>query len=182
MKMKYIGVLLLVTLALLLGCAPAETIMAPAIETSPSLVTSEEQEQVIKDLAYIKVVVLGYSDDADAEDEGISIAIFYYDSKSELINFENIPTTVTIRLYGYKDILELLQHDKMEFIGETQVTVDHSMQLSEMLIKYIRIPFENITVDQDKYYESGTIKVTVTTPEQGDFEATVDMVTLYTGD
>ena len=170
---------LLTALTLVSGCGPPETVTAPPIDTSPSPATSLEQEQVIKDLAYIKVLALGYSDDADPEDDGISVDISYYDSKSEHIDFQDIPIVVTIQLYGYTDFLDVFQHEKMEFIGETQVTVDHSMKLSEMFGKYIKIPFENIMVDQDKYENYGTMKVTVTTPEQGDFETMTDLMSLY---
>ena len=170
---------LLTTLTLVAGCGSPETVIAPPIDTSPSPATSPEQGQTIEDLAYIKVLAGGYSDDADPEDDGISIDISYYDSKSEHIDFWDIPVVVTIQLYGYTDFLDVFQDEKMEFIGETQVTVDHSMKLSEMFGEYIRIPFENIMVDQDKYENYGTIKVTVTTPEQGDFEAMQDLVGLY---
>lgn len=158
-----LAVVVLVCLLLLTGCAP-----------SP--------QKVIEDLAYIKVMAVGYSDDADPEDDGIALDIMYYDSKSEHVDFCDIPVLVTIKLYGYRDVLDTFDHEKMEFLCQTQVTVDHSMKLSEMFGEYIRIPFENIVVDQNKYYKFGTMKVTVATPKQGDFEAIEDLARLYPED
>ena len=81
--------------------------------------------------------------------------------------------------FGYRDILDTFKHDRMELISRTEVTVDHSMRLSEMFGNYIRVPFETIPVDRTKYYCFGTIKVVVTTPQQGNFEAFEDLVRLY---
>ena len=89
---------------------------------------------------------------------------------------------MTIELYGYIEIWDLFDHEKMELIYQEQVTVDHSMRISEMFGKYIRIPFENIMVDRNKYDELGTIKVTVTTPKQGNFQEMQDLVRLYPED
>jgi len=143
---------------------------------------SPPAKQIIEDLAYIKIMASGYSDDADPEDDGIAIDIMYYDSKSQHIDFKNIPVEVGIELYGYGDVGDTFDHDKMELICTTQATIDHSMKLSEMFGEYIRIPFENIMVDPNKYYEFGTIKVTITTLEQGDFQDIKDLVRLYSED
>jgi len=70
----------------------------------------------------------------------------------------------------------------MELVCKTQVTVDHSMSMSESVGNYIRIPFENIPIDRGKYYEIGTMKVTVTMPGQGDFQSIQDGVRLYSED
>jgi hypothetical protein len=173
-----VALALLVCVPFVTGCAPPETVIAPPAETTPSL----EKEQVIKDLAYIKILVLGYGDDADPEDDGISLDILYYDSKGEPVDFYDIPVLVTIELYGYRDVFDFLDHEKMEFVCKTQVTVDHSMRLTEMFGKYIRIPFENIPVNHSDYLDQGTMKVVVTTPKQGEFEAIQDLVWLYPKD
>jgi len=156
------AVVALVCVLLLTGCAPSE--------------------KVIKDLAYIKILASGYSDDPDPQEDGIALDIMFYDSKSEHITFRDIPVTVAIELYGYTDIWDTFDHEKMEFVYQQQVTVDHSMRISEMFGEYIRIPFENIMVDPNKYYEFGTIKATVTTLEQGDFQDIQDLVRLYPED
>ena len=158
--------------------APPETVTAPPGETLPA----PPSEELIKDLAYIKILVSGYSDDPDPQDDGIALDIMFYDSKSEPISFHDIPVTVTIELYGYREVLDTFDHEKMEPVYQQQVTVDHSMRMSEMFGNYIRIPFENITVDQNEYYEFGTIKVTATTPQQGDFQDMEDLVRLYPED
>jgi hypothetical protein len=120
-----------------------------------------------------------YSDDADPQSDGIALDISFYNSKSELITFRDTPVTVTIELYGYKQILDTFDHEKMKSVYQQQITVDHSPTFSEMFGKYIRIPFENIRVDQNKYCEFGTIKVTLTTSEQGSFQDLCDLVRLY---
>jgi hypothetical protein len=170
----------IISIVLIGACAPPETVTAPPGGTVPPPTLSPEK--VIKDLAYIKILVSGYSDDPDPQEDGITLDIMFYDSKSEPITFYDIPVTVTIELYGYREVLDTFDHEKMELIYQAQVTVDHSMRMSEMFGKYIRIPFENIMVDQNKYYEFGTIKVIVITPKQGNFEAIQDLVKLCAKD
>ncbi len=151
---------------LVLGaCAPA-----PTPSSSPG--------GVIEDLAYIKIFVSDYSDDADLQTDGIALNISFYNSKSKPITFEDIAVTATIELYGYSGIFDAFDHDRMKLVYQQQVTVDHSMTLSEY-DEYIRLPFENIMVDQSRYYEFGTIKVIMATPRQGDFPDMQDIVRLY---
>jgi len=166
---------------LLTGCAPPETVTAPPGETTPSPAPPKE-EQVIKDLANIKIMAMSKNWDADAADDGIALDISYYDSKGQPITFRDTSVTVGIELYGYREVLDTFDHKKTELVYQQQVTVDHSMKMSEMFGNYIRIPFENSMVDQNKYYEFGTIKVTVITPKQGNFEAIQDLVKLYAKD
>ena len=170
-----LAVVALVCVLLLTGCTPLETVTAPPGQTSPAL----SSEKVIKDLACIRIQTLGYNDDADPQTDGIALDVMFYASKDKYITFRDIPVTVTIELYAYREVLDAFHHEKMEFVYQQQVTVDHSMRLSEMGGKYIRIPFENIMVDQNKYYKFGTIKVTVAAPKQGDFQDMQDLVRLY---
>ena len=164
-KTYIIGVLLITVLLVLGACAPA-----PAPTSSPG--------GVIEDLAYIIIFVSAYSDDADLQTDGIAVNISFYNSKSKPITFEDIAVTATIELYGYSGIFDAFDHDRMRLVHQQQVTVDHSMTLSEY-DEYIRLPFENIMVDQSRYYEFGTIKVIMATPRQGDFSDMQDMVMLY---
>jgi len=174
-------VALLVSVLFVTGCvSPPETVTAPPAKPAPP--EEAPAKQIIEDLAYIKIMASGYSDDADPEDDGIALDIEFYDSKSEPITFRDTPVTVIIELYGYRDIADTFDHGKMELICTTQVTVAHSMKLSEMFGEYIRIPFENISIDRSKYYEFGTIKVTVTISKQGDFQDMQDLVRLYPED
>lgn len=175
-----LAVAVLTCMLLLTGCAPPETVIAPPGGTTPPPAASSQK--VIEDLAYIKTLVSGYSDDADPQKDGVALDISFYNSKSETITFRDIPVAVTIELYGYREVFDTFDHDKMELVYQQQVTVDHSMRMSEMFGKYIRMPFDNIMVDQNKYCEFGTIKVTVTTPKQGDFQDIQDLVRLYPED
>ena len=159
---------ILVCVLLLTGCASP-------VQTSPVA----SSEKVIKDLACIRIQTLGYNDDADPQQDGIALDVMFYDSKDKHITFRDIPVTVNIELYAYREVSDAFHHEKMEFVYQQQVTVDHSVRTSEMGGNYIRIPFENIVIDQDKYYKFGTIKVTVTTSEQGDFQDMQDLVRLY---
>jgi len=134
---------------------------------------------MIKDLQYIRILTSTYSDDADPEPEGVSIDIMYYDSKSESINFRNTPVFVHIELYGYRERPPFeFDHNKMERVYGASIIMDHSMTMSEMFGKYIRIPFEDISIDQTKYDRYGTVKVTVETA-QGTFSTMEDIVMLY---
>jgi len=180
MKGLVFGIILATFLAMSFGaCAPPETVTAPPAETAPAPVPPAKTEGVIKDLATISIMTVSKNWDADAEDDGIAIDIMYNDSKGQSVRFSNMPVNVTIELYGYRSVADTFDHKKMEFLCKTQVTVDHSMSMSEMFGNYIRIPFESMPVDRSKYYEYGTMKVIVTTPSQGDFEAIEDCVMLY---
>ena len=86
---------------------------------------------------------------------------------------------VVIELYGYHDISDTFDHNKMELVHKESITIDHSMGLGEMFGKYIRIPFDGISVDPKEYYEYGTIKVTVEMLGKGNFSDGVDLVPLY---
>lgn len=161
-------------------CKPPETVTAPPGKTSQP--TAPSADEIIEDLAYIKISTSGYSDDPDPRSDGIGLDISFYDSRSEQITFRDIPVTVAVELYGYKDLLDTFDHDKMELVYQQHVTIDHSMRMSEMFgkyIKYIRIPFENMIINRNEYYEFGTIKVTIMTAKQGNFQDVEDLVRLY---
>lgn len=189
LKTQIAGVLLITVLLILGACAPAPTPRpfppprseTPAPAPTPTPTPAPEKEQVIKDLASIQIMAMSKNWDADAADDGIALNIRYYDSKGQSITFRDINVTLSIELYGYRGILDTFDHKKMELVYQQQDTIDHSMKMSEMFGS-LRIPFENIRVDQNKYYELGTIKVTVITPQQGNFEATQDLVRLYAKD
>lgn len=165
---------------------PAPT-PAPAPVSPPT--PAPAPERGLEDLAYIKIFAAGYSDDADPETDGISLRIAFYDSKSERITFQEIPVTVTIKLYGYRDIFDFSLKKNRELVHQQQVTIDHSVMtgrtaegVPQIIRENIKTPFENIMVDQNKYYHLGTMEVTVTTPEQDDFQDMQDMVRLYPED
>jgi hypothetical protein len=149
--------------------------IVPIIMVGP---LSKEQKGEIESLAYIKIMASGYTDDADPEHDGVAIDISYYDNKSEIIDFKNIPLNVTIQFYGYHSVAETSDHDKMILVYEKAVTVEHSMRLNEMFGKYIRISFDEISVDSNKYYKYGTVKVTVNF-KQKEFSDDADLVPLY---
>ena len=133
--------------------------------------------QVIEDLAYITVGAGSYTDDADPEAEGIRLFIRFYDSKSETIEFQDIPVVVTIELYGYRNTFDYNRRQNRELVYKEQTTIDYSTRLS--LGAEIKIPFEKIAVNQNRYIKWGAIEVTVTTPNQGDFQDSSDLVLLY---
>jgi hypothetical protein len=176
-----VGIAITIGLVILLR-AIKEEFTAPRASATPAKeeITEKETEiqKVIEGLSYIKIMASGYSDDADPEDDGLAIDISYYDNKSERIKFRNTPITVRIKLYGYRNVRDTFDHDKMELIYEGSVTIDHSMKMGEMFGKYIRVPFEDIAADKDKYYKSGTVEVVVKT-ERGDFSDIEDLVSIY---
>lgn len=136
-------------------------------DTFGSLVQPEES-QVIKDLDYIEVFALGYSDDADPTDDGISVHIAFYDTQSEAIRFLNIPVEVTIKLYAYEYTGSSSGLRKRELVYLNEVTIEHSMGI---LGAEIRIPFEDIEASQSQLkYGNGKVEVTVTMPNQDEFQ------------
>lgn len=142
--------------------------------------STTENKALIPDLAYIKILAVSYSDDVDPEEEGIAIDVFFYDSKSETIQFTGIPLEITIRLFAYRNPLDTFDKTKGELVYEGTLMIDHSMKLGEMLGKYIRIPYSEIQVNSEIYSQFGDLTVIVKTPLQGEFSATSELpVSLY---
>jgi len=137
-------------------------------------------EGVIEDLTSIGIAVESYPGDTSPSDGGLNLVIIFYNPSKEPVTFKSIPVDVTIELYGAEDIMYLVDPEQLELVYQVQTAIDHSMTPVEMLAKkYIRIPFADMNVDQGKYCPVGPMKVTVTTPKQGDFQATANMVMLY---
>lgn len=153
---------------------------APREEAPPISYTTENPPQAreISDISYIKTFAVGYSDDSDPQDEGIAIDVFFYDSRSDLLRFSNVPFVLVIELYGYRDIHNLDQ-SKAELVYRGSLSLDHSMRLGEMMGHYVRIPFDEISVDQSTYQPFGTLKIIVETTMQGHFEAQMNPLPLY---
>jgi hypothetical protein len=156
--------------------SPLDVVPDPGNNTQP---TVEYQATVgansLEDLSYIKIFSVGYTDDADEEYDGIAIDIDFYNSKSETIDFTDIPLDITIELYGYRNALDTLDDEEAELVYDGSVTIDHSMRMGEMFGHYIRIPFDEINVDQNAYVEFGKVHVTVETPN-GVFEDEGDAI------
>lgn len=143
-------------------------------------VPTTENKAVIPDLAYIKTFAGGYSDDADPEEEGITIDISFYNSKSEIIQFTGVPLEITIRLFAYRNPLDSLNKTNGELVYDGTLVIDHSMKLGEMFGEYIRIPYSEIQVDRGIYSQFGSLMVIVKTPSQGEFSATSELpIALY---
>jgi hypothetical protein len=136
--------------------------------------------RVVPDLAYIKILVVPYTDDADQEYEGLALNIEFRDTKSQAIPFSGVPLTVDIEFTGYPDAVAALGQKNGRVVFRKTVAVDHSMRLDEVFGNYIRISFEEMSVDPRQIYRLGNIVVTVHTPEQGDFVSDYNMpVQLY---
>lgn len=128
--------------------------------------------ETLSDLAYIKTLLSGYSDDATPEPNGISLDIFFYDSKSKPITFKDIPLTVTIKLYEIGEWSKPVK-GAQPLIYQDTVTFDSAS--SNMFGWFeIRIPFGDLNRSPTHYSRAREIwvQVTVTIPNQGDFSVT----------
>ncbi|MDP2729685.1 MAG: CARDB domain-containing protein [Dehalococcoidales bacterium] len=135
-----------------------------------------EAKQVIQDLAYVKILTFGYSDDADPERDGISLHIAFYNSNSERIEFSDIPVIVNIEIYKYPLTSDGFYNPRVNKLAyEQKVTIDSAFGLFGAEIK---IPYEDMAVSR-AYFEFGDIKVIVITPKQGDFRDEQGLVPLY---
>lgn len=159
--MPFIWIGMIIVLASLHGGPP----QLPQIVTTTMPLKTPGTLGAIKDLAYIKVTPSPYSDDADPEFEGINVWITYFDTKSEIINFENTPILINIELYGYHDLLGSLKHEEEELVYTTSRTVDHSPHYSDLTEGYLRISFQDIAVDQTRYTAFGRARVTIQTAQ-----------------
>lgn len=127
----------------------------------PSQSEEPEEEQVIKDLAYIKATEWPYSDDADPEYEGVSIHLNYYNSKSERITPSGVSVEVTVELYWYTNY---------PIIYQEQVTINYTGALTELFGEVIRISFDSIGEKPSGMTRGPILILTVSTPNQGKFE------------
>ncbi|MBE3100860.1 MAG: hypothetical protein IMZ47_01110 [Firmicutes bacterium] len=114
------------------------------VSTEGTTTTNVKENLKINDLAYIKILVVGYSAGASPRWDGISIDIGFYNSKSENIDFESIPITANIKIYATRINFDTGKEETIEpAVYEGNIEIDHSMRLSEMFGKYIRIPFKD---------------------------------------
>jgi hypothetical protein len=188
----FVAILIVITIAFLLFLFVSTGIATFAREFTPETkeatkieeeVTPNKNEKdnnlIINDLAYIKILCLYYTDDADPETDGISIDIGFYDNKSEDISFYDIPIEVNIKIYAREFNLDTGEFEtEKPPVYEGTVEINHSMRLSEMFGNYIRVPFEDIGLMPDKESTMGILIVRVITPLQGEFEAKQDWIVL----
>lgn len=157
-----IGTLLAAMLLVLGGCASVPS-PPPTPPQLPSAGPEKPPTNIIKDLAYIEGGGSGYSDDADPEDEGLEIYLQWYDTKSEWITFRNIPISVDIELYPRGFDFETGEYTLGRRIYKGEAQIDSSLS-------HIRIPFEEINATPTGDYTTGSLaKVTIHTPQQGDY-------------
>lgn len=139
-----------------------------------------DEDLIIDDLAYIKILCFSFMDDADPETDGISIDIGFYNSRGEDISFYYIPIEVEIKFYATKFNLDTGELETIKPpVYEVTVEIDHSMRLSEKFGNYIRVPLEDINSLPDEEQTIGmSIVVTVITPLQGKFGTKQDLIIL----
>ena len=133
---------------------------APLPAEAPKPTPKKPEENLIRDLAYMKAACKLYSDDADPEWEGSEISLLFYDSKSDLIfstKFKHITLHVTIEVLAREEPFE--DFTECVYKGESQVTFPFD----------IRIPFEHINADPQTQLPLGIANIVVHTPQQGDF-------------
>jgi hypothetical protein len=147
------------------------------IPNSTAAISTLGSKQV-NDLSYVQTLAIGYTDDADPEYDGISVDITFFDSKSEIISFSDIPFNLKIEIYAYRDPLNMFDFHQGDLVYEGSISLDHSMRLGEMAGNYIRIPYNDLPIDMSRYQPFGTMRVVVSLPAQGEFEATEDLVPL----
>lgn len=165
MKLGYF-MLFFIALILMVSCAaPAPAPLpkpapAPLPAEAPKTHPEEAEENLIRDLAYMKAACKLYSDDADPEWEGSEISLLFYDSKSDLIfstKFKHITLHVTIEVLAREEPFE--DFTECVYKGESQVTFPFD----------IRIPFEHTNADPQTHLPLGIANIVVHTPQQGDF-------------
>lgn len=141
---------------------PPPKIVTPTSEAPPPA-QEKPEGKLIKDLAYVEGSGFGYRDSAVPEFTGVQISFLWYDSKSNLITFSNIPISVDIELYprGFDFNTGKYTLEKCIYKGQAQIDSSSS---------YIRIPFKKINAapTTTAMYFS-VAKVTIHTPQQGDY-------------
>lgn len=165
--MRRLAIITLVALLAVatIGCGEPWEETPPSQATpvnSPGAETPASSAKIIKDLAYVEAIGLGYSDDADPEDEGIEINLIWYDSKSELIFYFHVPIVVDIELYT--------THFTTAFERELEDCVYTGKAHIDSSASDIRIPFEDIHIAPSQRADIREARLTVHTPQQGDYD------------
>jgi len=154
--------------------SPPEPV-TPTPEPLPAPTQEEPSGSIIRDLAYVLTMSSLYSDDADPDYEGSLIYIFWLDTESKPIHFRNIPVLVSVELFVSKPTLTPTEKDIVRSVYKGEVQIDNSTS-------NIRIPFEDIEVNPNVDGCWGLSKVTVHTPQQGDFSSELEYITLCESD
>ena len=165
---------------------PATTPTASAGSAQPTDVPDELPQPVpesdastgINDLDHIAVLPFSYSDDDDEANEGVAVDIVFYDANEEVITFSGTPINITMEFYAFTDFLNSSDIASGDLVYTETVMRDHSSTLEEMFDNYIRIPYAEMNVDQNKYVRFGSVRVIVDAPN-GSHEATSTLVILY---
>lgn len=170
-----LGVLSIIGIVLIGQCLPPAP--KPVTPTPQPLPPPREKPSggIIKDLAYIKAGAFSYSDDAEPEPEGIDISFFWYDTKSERIYFRNIPVLVTLELFTTEYNWETHEEEIVRSVYKGKVEIDSWKS-------DIRIPFEDIKANPNIDRQFGVGKVTVHTPQQGDYYPELRWVMFFESD
>ena len=162
---------LLIAILLVLGaCVPTapppvrpKPLPPPTPAPLPSPAPEKPPTNIIEDLAYIKAGGGHYTDDANPEPEGVMINISWWDTKSEMIIFRNIPISVDIELYQRGFDMKAGEYFLGRCIYKGQAQIDSALE-------DIRIPFEDINATHIQGFHHDTLaKLTIHTPEQDDY-------------
>ena len=117
--------------------------------------------RIIPDLAYIRVTTQPYTDDADAESDGIDVSLGFYDSKSRRIQFSGSSFDVTVNMYWYTRYPPVYQE---------QATLSYT---HDVFGRLLRIPYNRILKRPPRLSSSTNpiLEVLVSTEVQGEFES-----------
>ena len=147
-------------------------------EELPGSVPERGEPSGLDNLASITVLPFSYDDDDDGVDEGVAIDLVFYDANDEVISFTGTPIEITMEFYAFTDFFSSSDLSQGDLIYTETVTRDHSSTLDEMFDNYIRIPYETMNVDPNKYDRFGSVRVIVDAPT-GSFEDVSMLVILY---
>jgi len=174
--------------------APAKDTTKQSVPSSPKIQQSESNKPVvvnktepveekeplkIEGLAAIRIHGGIWGNwDADIEEDGPVIEIVYLDNSGNIISDDTtktLPITATVKVYSNKYSGYKLIKDKLVY----SATYSSSQMILGWIYPKIRIPKESLSVDAYSDEKYGTVEVTITTPEQGNFSASSDFIVLY---
>ena len=114
--------------------------------------------------------------DADMENDGPVIHIYYLDARGDRIRDDStkmMPISADVKLYASDSVTG--PEDKLVFSAhytEDEIVLGSSSP-------YIRIPKEEISVNPSTDYRTGAVEVTIYTPAQGSFADRGDYIRFY---
>jgi len=159
--------IVLISIGSVLGIGLAIIAFYGILSVADKIKAGMEANNKIRNIDTIETLINYYTTDDGLEYKGISVDsvdVSYFDDKREIVHFRGVPIEINIEIYAFQEMQDLVDRKNEELVYLGGVTKNHSEDFTKEFGNYVRIPFENIKADINRYVETGLIKVRIKTP------------------